>query len=228
MTGDAGHPGHAGRQRGTRRRATAAARLPAERAALAGPGRAPGWRAIRLASGGAGHRDAVPGGHAVRESVAVRRSLPRSRETRRPREILTVAGTLAVAETQQSPGDTTAAGRYRGRGRHQGRGRHWSHERRGDGRVLTVDFGRFPVRPGQRVLDLGCGGGRHAFSALVYRRPRNVVAFDLDPTEELRAGTRRCSPRCGRRARRAPRAKATARSRETRPGCRSATGCSTG
>jgi SAM-dependent methyltransferase len=47
--------------------------------------------------------------------------------------------------------------------------------------VLTVDFGQFPVRPGQRVLDLGCGGGRHAFE--VYRRGGNVVAFDLDPTE---------------------------------------------
>jgi ubiquinone/menaquinone biosynthesis C-methylase UbiE len=47
--------------------------------------------------------------------------------------------------------------------------------------VLTVDFRRFPVRPGQRVLDLGCGGGRHAFE--VYRRGADVVAFDLDPSE---------------------------------------------
>jgi ubiquinone/menaquinone biosynthesis C-methylase UbiE len=47
--------------------------------------------------------------------------------------------------------------------------------------VLTVDFRRFPVRPGQRVLDLGCGGGRHAFE--VYRRGGNVVAFDLDTAE---------------------------------------------
>jgi SAM-dependent methyltransferase len=50
--------------------------------------------------------------------------------------------------------------------------------------VLTVDFGRFPVRSGQRVLDLGCGGGRHAFE--VYRRGGRVVAFDLD-TGELTA-----------------------------------------
>jgi SAM-dependent methyltransferase len=47
--------------------------------------------------------------------------------------------------------------------------------------VLTVDFARFPVRPGDRVLDLGCGGGRHAFE--VYRRGGNVVAFDLDQGE---------------------------------------------
>ena len=47
--------------------------------------------------------------------------------------------------------------------------------------MLTVDFGRFPVRPGQRVLDVGCGGGRHAFE--VYRRGADVVAFDLDPAE---------------------------------------------
>jgi ubiquinone/menaquinone biosynthesis C-methylase UbiE len=47
--------------------------------------------------------------------------------------------------------------------------------------VLTVDFRRFPVRAGDRVLDLGCGGGRHAFE--VYRRGADVVAFDLDPGE---------------------------------------------
>jgi SAM-dependent methyltransferase len=47
--------------------------------------------------------------------------------------------------------------------------------------VLTVDFGRFPIRSGDRVLDLGCGGGRHAFE--VYRRGGRVVAFDLDPGE---------------------------------------------
>jgi SAM-dependent methyltransferase len=47
--------------------------------------------------------------------------------------------------------------------------------------VLTVDFGRFPVRPGHRVLDLGCGAGRHAFEA--YRRGAHVVAADLDLSE---------------------------------------------
>ena len=47
--------------------------------------------------------------------------------------------------------------------------------------MLTVDFTKFPVKPGDRVLDLGCGAGRHAFEA--YRRGARVVAADLDVTE---------------------------------------------
>ena len=47
--------------------------------------------------------------------------------------------------------------------------------------MLTVDFAKFPVTPGERVLDLGCGGGRHAFEA--YRRGARVVAADLDAGE---------------------------------------------
>jgi SAM-dependent methyltransferase len=42
--------------------------------------------------------------------------------------------------------------------------------------MLTVDFARFDVRPGDRVLDMGCGGGRHAFA--LYRMGADVVAFD--------------------------------------------------
>jgi SAM-dependent methyltransferase len=44
-----------------------------------------------------------------------------------------------------------------------------------------VDFRRFPVGPGDRLLDLGCGAGRHAFEA--YRRGADVVAFDADHGE---------------------------------------------
>ncbi|HVU62232.1 MAG TPA: class I SAM-dependent methyltransferase [Mycobacteriales bacterium] len=49
--------------------------------------------------------------------------------------------------------------------------------------MLTVDFEQFPVNPGDRVLDLGCGGGRHAFELL--RRGAKVVAFDYS-LDELR------------------------------------------
>jgi ubiquinone/menaquinone biosynthesis C-methylase UbiE len=47
--------------------------------------------------------------------------------------------------------------------------------------LLTVDFTKFPINPGDRVLDLGCGAGRHAFEA--YRRGARVVAADLDLKE---------------------------------------------
>jgi SAM-dependent methyltransferase len=47
--------------------------------------------------------------------------------------------------------------------------------------VLTVDFARLGVEPGHRVLDLGCGGGRHAFE--LYRRGARVVALDMDAAE---------------------------------------------
>ena len=44
--------------------------------------------------------------------------------------------------------------------------------------MLTVDFTKFPINPGDRVLDLGCGAGRHSFEA--YRRGARVIAADLD------------------------------------------------
>ena len=47
--------------------------------------------------------------------------------------------------------------------------------------MLTVDFDRFPVRAGDRILDMGCGAGRHAFA--LYRRGADVVALDLDEAE---------------------------------------------
>jgi SAM-dependent methyltransferase len=47
--------------------------------------------------------------------------------------------------------------------------------------VLTVDFDRLGVRDGARVLDMGCGGGRHAYEA--WRRGATVVALDLDEQE---------------------------------------------
>ena len=47
--------------------------------------------------------------------------------------------------------------------------------------MLTVDFDRLCLRPAERVLDLGCGAGRHAFECL--RRGALVVALDADPVE---------------------------------------------
>ena len=47
--------------------------------------------------------------------------------------------------------------------------------------MLTVDFDRLGLRPGDRVLDMGCGAGRHAFE--MYRRGADVMAFDQDADE---------------------------------------------
>jgi len=45
--------------------------------------------------------------------------------------------------------------------------------------VLTVDFRRFPVGPGDRVLDLGCGGGGTPTRAHT-GAAADVVACDAD------------------------------------------------
>ena len=47
--------------------------------------------------------------------------------------------------------------------------------------MLTVDFDRLGVRRSDRVLDMGCGAGRHAFE--MFRRGADVVAFDQDGDE---------------------------------------------
>ena len=47
--------------------------------------------------------------------------------------------------------------------------------------MLTVDFERLDLRDRQMLLDLGCGGGRHAFEAM--RRGAVVVALDADAAE---------------------------------------------
>lgn len=47
--------------------------------------------------------------------------------------------------------------------------------------MLTMDFDRLGVRPGDRVIDIGCGAGRHSYE--LYRRGAHVVAFDQDADE---------------------------------------------
>ncbi|MEZ5260986.1 MAG: hypothetical protein R2755_04250 [Acidimicrobiales bacterium] len=78
--------------------------------------------------------------------------------------------------------------------------------------MLTVDYDRLGLEPGDRLLDLGAGFGRHAFEG--FRRGATAVAVDL-ARDELVACTntfaamaiagearrRRPLPRC--RARRA-------------------------
>jgi SAM-dependent methyltransferase len=53
--------------------------------------------------------------------------------------------------------------------------------------MLTVDFARLRLAPGDRLLDLGCGAGRHAFEAL--RRGARVVAMDTDRAELASVGS---------------------------------------
>ena len=48
-------------------------------------------------------------------------------------------------------------------------------------RVLTVDFDRLQLRPGDKLLDMGCGGGRHAFAAM--KRGASVLALDYSEAE---------------------------------------------
>ena len=47
--------------------------------------------------------------------------------------------------------------------------------------MLTVDYDRLGVARGERVLDLGCGGGRHAFQAV--RIGARVIALDAKAEE---------------------------------------------
>lgn len=44
--------------------------------------------------------------------------------------------------------------------------------------MLTVDYARLGLQPGDRVLDMGAGAGRHAFE--VYRRGADIVALDYN------------------------------------------------
>ncbi len=64
--------------------------------------------------------------------------------------------------------------------------------------LLTVDLERLRVRPGERVLDAGCGEGRHCFGALA--RGAHVVGLDLDRAALARSAgeLRKRAAACGR------------------------------
>jgi hypothetical protein len=48
--------------------------------------------------------------------------------------------------------------------------------------MITVDFSRLPVSPGARILDIGCGSGRHTCAA--YRlKGVQVTGADLNPND---------------------------------------------
>jgi SAM-dependent methyltransferase len=47
--------------------------------------------------------------------------------------------------------------------------------------MLTVDFDRLGVGPGSKVIDVGCGAGRHSYHA--YRLGADIIAFDQDAAE---------------------------------------------
>jgi len=53
--------------------------------------------------------------------------------------------------------------------------------------LLTVDFSRFPLESGDRVLDLGCGEGRHVISAYLEAEVHSVgVDLSLDDLRTAR------------------------------------------
>jgi len=55
--------------------------------------------------------------------------------------------------------------------------------------MVTVDFDRLAVKPGFKILDIGCGSGRHTCAAY---RCQNVIVIgvDLNVEELIKAGNR--------------------------------------
>ncbi len=55
--------------------------------------------------------------------------------------------------------------------------------------MLTIDLRYFPLAPGDRVLDLGCGEGRHAIHCYL-AAPVTVLGVDLNPRDLATAAER--------------------------------------
>jgi len=55
--------------------------------------------------------------------------------------------------------------------------------------VITIDISRIPLNPGSRILDIGCGSGRHVCEAYRFRQAL-VVGADLDFKNVLEARKR--------------------------------------
>ena len=55
--------------------------------------------------------------------------------------------------------------------------------------MVTVDFDKLTIKPGVKILDVGCGQGRHAAYALKYK-DAFVVGADLSAADLQKAGDR--------------------------------------
>ena len=55
--------------------------------------------------------------------------------------------------------------------------------------MITFDFRKFRIRPGFRILDIGCGSGRHMGEAVCHSKTTSV-GTDLNPADLRQAQTR--------------------------------------